>query len=187
MRLFRSSDSSWVDEHQIPLLHSPGDFLTVVVPEADNLNSSDLYPPDELIPEPSSGKTRVVSKSTHQYNLPSKSDSLSSQRTTISRSSSTPSLSKQPSCSHTPVTCRSAPARVYSRHRLKRHRKPLKPAEDLTEVGPIALEMTGDYQAAVATFMLQLPGVGHLPCTMCVGSALVSTRNMNLRYCFWNC
>ena len=176
----RSSDSSWVNEHRIPLLHTPGDFFTVVAAEGHSRVSPDLQPPDILIPETSSGKTVVVPKFKYQFSLPSKSDSWRSQNPPLSRASSTPSLSKQPSCSHIHAPSRSAPAAVCSSHRSKKSWKQIQSNSEHFNVGPIALERTGDFQAAVATFMLQLPGVDRLPSSMCLGSALVSTRHMNL-------
>ena len=166
-RLLNSSRDSEIFEHQIPLLHTTGDFLTVVTPKNHpHPDGSDLCPPDLFIPRASAGKVVVVPETFYQSNSP-RSKNLPDAY--LSRSVSIPSLSKHPSCSYSHSPSRSAPSSSFNQTKFYKN-------DNIAD--PVALERTGNLQAAVATFVLQLPGVSGQQCPMCLGSALISTRHL---------
>ena len=160
------------------MLNTPGDVLTVVAPENESRISPDLHPQDVFIPEPSSRKIHVIPKSSHEFSFSNKPDSWRVREVPPNHSSSTPCLTKLPTSSNAHSSCHSAPA--VGSHRSKTIGKQRKYPERLLNVGPVALEMTGDFRAAIATFVLQLPAANRHPSSVSLGSSLVSTRNLTL-------
>nr|CAB3263750.1 multiple epidermal growth factor-like domains protein 8 [Phallusia mammillata] len=178
-----------VMEHSVPLLHTTQGYLTVVAGDDDDCRLTPEHEPTEerLSPVPPTNEKRTsfrqkVFRKSLDVRLPHGGGTEETSFTTpseLSRSISTPVLVKPQT--QTKSGHRSSPRISFSKAPTKRskfrlHRKRSCPVN----VGPVSVEPTDDHHAGVATVILQLPNARNLPSSICLGSTLLSTKNMNL-------
>ena len=167
---------SFRQEHQIPLLNTAGDFLTVVsIDGSKSRLSPDFQPPDVFVPKSSAGNVLVIPKGVSEIGPHSQSKSPSFQHNSSGRCVSAPLMRSH---STLPCSSHSSPAVLSS--------KPLisdacgASANSAVHISPIAIQHTADSRAAVATVLLKVPGQSRHSGSIYLGSALVTTRHLAL-------